>query len=99
MSRDQVVDDRSLVVKRTQLVTEAARRLTEAQMINYDPSTGAFTITDLGRLAAKYYIRHSSILIFNKVFQPKMTEADALAMLSQSTEVRAPVAGRRPWSL
>jgi replicative superfamily II helicase len=56
-------------------------------MITFDQASGAFTITDLGRIAAKYYIRHSSIEIFNKEFKPKMTEADVLAMLSMSTEV------------
>jgi antiviral helicase SLH1 len=56
-------------------------------MIAYDAVTGAFTITDLGRIAAKYYIRHSSIEIFNKEFRPRMTEADVLAVLSKSTEV------------
>ncbi|KAI0033767.1 Sec63-domain-containing protein [Vararia minispora EC-137] len=86
MSREEVIGNPSLANKRALLVTEAARRLAEAQMINYDMSTESFTITDLGRLAAKYYIRHSSILIFNEAFQPKMTEADALAMLSRSTE-------------
>ena len=62
-------------------------------MINYDESTGAFTITDLGRIAAKYYIRYASIEIFNKEFKPKMTEADVLAMLSMSTEVSARIRG------
>lgn len=56
-------------------------------MIIFDRQSGAFTITDLGRIAAKYYIRYTSIEIFNKEFRPKMTEADVLAMLSMSTEV------------
>ena len=56
-------------------------------MIQYDEPTGAFVITDLGRIAAKYYIRHSSIEIFNQEFKPIMTEADVLAMLCMSTEV------------
>jgi antiviral helicase SLH1 len=55
----------------------------------FDQTSGSFTITDLGRIAAKYYIRHSSIEIFNKEFRPKMTEADVLGMLSMSTEVSA----------
>jgi len=58
-------------------------------MIMFDQTSGSFTITDLGRIAAKYYIRHSSIEIFNKEFRPKMTEADVLGMLSMSTEVSA----------
>lgn len=86
MSRDVIADDPTLGSKRAQLVTEAARRLSHARMVNFDEASGAFTITDLGRLAAKYYIRHASIEIFNEVFRPKMTEADALAMISRSTE-------------
>lgn len=56
-------------------------------MIIFDRPNGAFTITDLGRIAAKYYIKSTSIEIFNKEFRPKMSEADVLAMLSMSTEV------------
>ncbi len=56
-------------------------------MIQFDEPTGTFAITDLGRIAAKYYIRHSSITMFNEEFKPIMTEADVLAMLSMSTEV------------
>lgn len=58
-------------------------------MIVFDRTTGIFTITDLGRIAAKYYIRHTSIEIFNKEFRPKMSEADVLKMLCMSTEVCA----------
>jgi antiviral helicase SLH1 len=69
------------------LIGFAARSLAEAKMIVYDVQEGIFNITDLGRIAAKFYIRHSSIEIFNKEFRPKMSEADALAMLCMSTEV------------
>lgn len=85
--RDVPFDDPQLGNKRNELVTAAARKLAEARMVMFDTIGGAFTITDLGRIAAKYYIRHSSIEIFNKEFRPKMTEADVLAMLSMSTEV------------
>jgi antiviral helicase SLH1 len=56
-------------------------------MISFDQKTGAFSITDLGRIAARYYIRHASIEVFNKHFRPRLTEADVLAVLSMSTEV------------
>lgn len=56
-------------------------------MAIFDVSTGSLTITDLGRIAAKYYVRHASILIFNQKFRPRMSEADVLSMLSMSTEV------------
>ena len=89
ISGDVLLEDPQLNSKRNELVTAAARKLAEARMVMFDSIREAFTITDLGRIAAKYYIRHSSIEIFNKEFRPKMTEADVLAMLSMSTEVSA----------
>ncbi|GBE79749.1 Putative helicase [Sparassis crispa] len=86
LSREQVAEDPQLGSKRNQLAIEAANRLAEARMITFDKHTGSFMITDLGRIAAKYYIRHTSVETFNKEFRPKMTEADVLRMLSKSTE-------------
>lgn len=87
MLHDVTADDPYLGTRRNDLVTEKAKRLVEARMIAFDKGSGALTITDLGRIAAKYYIRSSSIEIFNKDFRPKMSEADVLALLSMSTEV------------
>ena len=56
-------------------------------MINFDEDSGSFTINDLGRLAAKYYIHHKSIKIFNRELRTRMSEANVLAMVSLSTEV------------
>ena len=82
-----LADDPQLGNKRNELVKAAVKQLTEAHMVVFDHTNSTFAITDLGRIAAKYYIRHSSIEIFNKEFRPQMTEADVLAMLSMSTEV------------
>ncbi|KAI9056561.1 Sec63-domain-containing protein [Trametes sanguinea] len=83
---DEVADDPHLGAKRNQLITAAALQLAEARMIAFDRQTGSLVCTDLGRIAAKYYIRHKSIEIFNEKFRPKMSEADVLSMLSMSTE-------------
>ncbi|KAI0650624.1 Sec63-domain-containing protein [Trametes meyenii] len=83
---DEVADDPYLGAKRNQLITSAALQLAEARMIAFDRQTGSLVCTDLGRIAAKYYIRHKSIEIFNEKFRPKMSEADVLGMLSMSTE-------------
>lgn len=56
-------------------------------MIDFNVEGNTFTIKDIGRIAAKYYIRHQSIEVFQKLFRPRMTEADILDMLSKSTEV------------
>jgi antiviral helicase SLH1 len=56
-------------------------------MITYHADTGELSITDLGRIAADYYVSTKSIELFNQKFRPVMSEADMLAMLSESTEV------------
>ncbi|KAJ3810639.1 Sec63-domain-containing protein [Lentinula lateritia] len=86
IDRNAVVDDPMLGSKRNELVTQAAQVLVHARMIEFDDQTGAFKITDLGRIAARYYIQYQSIEIFKKIFRPKMSEADVLGMLSKSTE-------------
>ncbi|KAF9483938.1 Sec63-domain-containing protein [Pholiota conissans] len=86
IARETVLDDPQLGGKRNELISIAAQKLAFNKMITYDSQQGQFQITDLGRIAAKYYIRHTSIEVFNKEFRPKMSEADVLAMLSLSTE-------------
>lgn len=84
---DDLAGDPRLGAKRNQLALNAVRKLAETRMVNWNKSTGMLQITDLGRIAAKYYIRVSSIEIFNQRSKPKMSEADVLTMLSHSTEV------------
>jgi replicative superfamily II helicase len=87
MSHDILRDDRSLNGKRHELVLSAADSLVEARMVDHAKESGSFTITDLGRIAAKYYISHKSIMIFNRELGAHMTEERVLAMVSLSTEV------------
>ncbi len=87
MAHDEVSNDPVLGQKRRELVESKAKMLTEARMITFNEREGTFKITDLGRIAAKYYIRTSSIMIYNKKLHAKMSEADILGVLSMSTEV------------
>ncbi|CAK9780073.1 Sec63-domain-containing protein [Cutaneotrichosporon oleaginosum] len=86
MSHDEPRDDPQLGNKRSELVTQAARQLAVAKMIRFDELTNGFTITDLGRIAARYYLRHQTVEVFNKEFKPNMKNADIFGMLSQATE-------------
>lgn len=54
MPHDVTWDDPQLGNKRNQLVTLAAKRLVGARMCEFDEASGKLTITDLGRIAAKY---------------------------------------------
>ncbi|KIK95504.1 hypothetical protein PAXRUDRAFT_11409 [Paxillus rubicundulus Ve08.2h10] len=84
--RKMPIDHPVLVQPRVKLITDEALKLAKLSMIDFDETTGAFLIKDVGRIAARYYIRHQSIEIFGPLFRPKMTEADILDMLSRSTE-------------
>ncbi|KIY73738.1 Sec63-domain-containing protein [Cylindrobasidium torrendii FP15055 ss-10] len=84
--RDAAADDPQMMEKRNELIVLTAKQLADSRMIIFDQLTGAFSITDLGRIAARYYIQHKSIEIFNKEFRPNMTEADVLGVVSISTE-------------
>ena len=87
ISYDEVESDPELGGKRRELVENKAAQLATAKMINYDRDKATFSITDLGRIAAKYYIRTKTVEIFNEFFRSNMKEADVLGLLSKSTEV------------
>ncbi|KAN0066073.1 putative steryl acetyl hydrolase mug81 [Thecaphora frezii] len=86
MVHEEVEDDPHLGAKRLQLVTSAAKKLVEAKMLRYDETTGHLEVTEMGRIAAKYYIGHRTIEIFNEKLRPRMTEADVLGILSLATD-------------
>lgn len=87
ISRETLIDDPELLRRRTELIELSAKKLAELSMIDFSDDNHTFTIKDVGRIAAKYYIRHQSIEVFMDQFRPQMTEADTLRMLSKSTEV------------
>ena len=72
MPHDEVKDDPQLGRKRSELVTFAAQQLASARMIQYDPISRSMAITDLGRIAAKYYLRHQTVEIFSPSTTPRI---------------------------
>ena len=44
---------------RGQIVVKAAKQLDECQMIRFEETSGAFGVTDLGRVASHFYIQVS----------------------------------------
>ncbi|CEH19355.1 sec63-domain-containing protein [Ceraceosorus bombacis] len=86
MGHSEVADDPQLGAKRLQLIQSAARRLAACRMCELDETAGHLAITDLGRIAAKYYIPNGTIEIFNEKLKPRMTEADVLSVLSLATD-------------
>ncbi|KIO12840.1 hypothetical protein M404DRAFT_6880 [Pisolithus tinctorius Marx 270] len=88
LSRETVANNPVLVETRRQAIKQAANQLAKLKMIDFDADAETFTTKDIGQIAAKYYVRHQSIEIWDTVFKTGMSEADVLRMLSMSTEVR-----------
>ncbi|KAG0693966.1 Sec63 Brl domain-containing protein, partial [Suillus ampliporus] len=88
MSWDNAADDPQLGQKRNTLIPTAPRKLANAGMINLTEKTGAFWITDLGRIAASYYIRYASIEVFNKDMSTERVKELELLMENIPCDVR-----------
>ncbi|EPQ32190.1 uncharacterized protein PFL1_00387 [Pseudozyma flocculosa PF-1] len=86
MVHAEVEDDPHLGAKRLQLITSAAKKLVEAKMLKHDATTGHLEVTEMGRVAAKYYVGHRTIEVFNEKLRPRMSEADVLGILSLATD-------------
>ncbi|KAK0538541.1 putative steryl acetyl hydrolase mug81 [Tilletia horrida] len=89
MTVAEVMDDPHLGSKRLQLVQNAIKRLAAAKMLVTHGGLGGtneLVITDLGRIAARYYIPCRTIEIFNEKLRAKMSEADVLHVLSMATD-------------
>lgn len=65
MPHDEPKDDPNLGNKRNELIVQAARQLTAAKMIRFDEISNSFQISDLGRIAAKYYLRYQTMEVFS----------------------------------
>ncbi|EIE24813.1 Sec63-domain-containing protein [Coccomyxa subellipsoidea C-169] len=85
---EELAADQRLDGRRKQLITDAARKLEKCKMARFDERSGQLYVTELGRVASHFYIRHKSIVAFNELLKPHMTESEVrfLAMLAQSSE-------------
>lgn len=82
----ELQEDPLLLMRRRNMIIDAARRLHLLQMIVYDENSGALNPKDLGRIASDFYLLNNSVEIFNQMLNPVATEADVLGMISMSSE-------------
>lgn len=82
----ELQDDPMLTTRRHTMITNAARRLHQLQMLVFDEDSGTFIPKDLGRIASDFYLLNNTVEIFNQMLSPGATEADVLAMISMSSE-------------
>lgn len=83
LTAEEVSDDPHLGAKRRQLVDAATTLLTAQGMVTLpDRSAGTINSTSLGRIAARYYIGHLTVAVFNSKLHRGMSEADLLSTLT-----------------
>merc|ERR1712137_513674 len=84
----QVTRDRdpTLLQYRYDCLRKAAAVLHRCKMVRYVPESGALSITQLGRVAANYYIEHETMEGFNALLKNTLPRAKLLGMVSQAHE-------------
>jgi len=78
--------DPRLAAKRRAFIENAARELERTKMCRFDSNSGQLYVTELGRVASHFYIKHTTIEVFNSNLKRHMSEAEVLYMLSQCAE-------------
>jgi activating signal cointegrator complex subunit 3 len=88
ISADQKADDPMLRGRSRELVHEAAKLLDSNQMLRYSVETGNLGVTDLGRVAAHFYIQAESVATFNDKLgnYESLSDADLLHLVCCATE-------------
>jgi pre-mRNA-splicing helicase BRR2 len=83
-----MAEDPLLVKRREDLIHTAATILAKGNLIKYDVKTGAFQVTDLGRIASHYYCTHETMSTFANLLKPTLTEIELLRVFSMSSEFK-----------
>uniref|UniRef100_A0A6Q2XZW2 U5 small nuclear ribonucleoprotein 200 kDa helicase n=1 Tax=Esox lucius TaxID=8010 RepID=A0A6Q2XZW2_ESOLU len=88
VSHDDRSSDPLLERRRMDLIHTAANVLDKNSLVKYDKRTGAFQVTDLGRIASHFYITHDSIQTYNQLLKPTLSEIELFRVFSLSSEFR-----------
>lgn len=82
----QVASDPMLEAHRRALLVDAARELEKSKMARFDERSGGLYVTEMGRVASHFYIRHATVMVFNELLHPHMGPGEVLSMMAKSAE-------------
>ena len=88
VSPDYTVDDPFLEQKRADIAHSAAVLLEKAGLLRYDRRTGLFTTNELARIAAHYYLTHTSMGTYHKHLKSTSSAIELLRIFSYSDEFK-----------
>ena len=86
MSEDYLLTDPTLRQRRLDLAHTSAAILEKDHLIKYDRKTGVIQSTPLGRVAAQFYLTHSSTAVYTRHMRPSMSDIELLRLFSMSGE-------------
>lgn len=88
ISFDKIKEDPMLELHRADLVHTAALHLDRSGLVKYDRKSGHFQITELGRIASHYYCTHETMMTYNQLLKPTLSEIELFRVFSLSGEFR-----------
>lgn len=88
ISHDKAKEDPLLELHRADLVHTAAAHLDRSGLVKYDRKTGHFQVTELGRIASHYYCTHETMMTYNQLLKPTLSEIELFRVFSLSGEFK-----------
>lgn len=88
ISFDRLKEDSLLEQHRADLVHTAALHLDRSGLVKYDRKSGQFQVTELGRIASHYYCTHETMMTYNQLLKPTLSEIELFRVFSLSGEFR-----------
>lgn len=88
VSYDAYNEDPLLEKHRTDLVFTAANIIDKSNLIKFDRRTGQLQVTELGRIASHYYCTHETMMTYNQLLKPTLSEIELFRVFSLSGEFK-----------
>ena len=83
-----VKEDPKLELHRANLIHSACVTLERSGLMKYERKTGLFQVTDLAKVASHYYCTHQTMLTYNQLLKPNLSEIELFRVFSLSGEFR-----------
>ena len=85
-AESELAGDPLLKQRRIDLVHSAATILDKCALIKYERKSGQFQPTDLGRVAAYYYVSHQTVAVYNEYLKPTLSDIELLRLFALSKD-------------
>ena len=79
-------EDPLLEQRRIDLIHSAATLLDKRSLVRYERKSGQLQPTDLGRVAAYYYVPHQTVSVYNEHLKPTVSDIDLLRVFALSSD-------------